>query len=212
MVTVHRVNLFAFGLVLLVCRSISVIGAQQPDEIDLTPPENAATQLLSAPGYSSGVPRFSLPVEITLQEIDCRDNGPCRVRLSIYNQGTEEVLLPRSRDLSETLRTGNKKRSMMLLRISSTDPNTQQQEIRTVLSLAGSDSIPGSVYVLKPRKQVRLVFDADLAFLRSWHGSPNDTPQVRLVCLEWLLDDSSFFISKTSEDITSTNQVKLTLH
>jgi hypothetical protein len=198
-------------VLLAIAGAIVALGAGngQPPVIDLTKSPPDRTEAAAAPGYSTRVPTYVLPLTLLVERVRSTAAGELTVDLLLRNTGSTDFELPASQDSSRILQNGNKGRSTFIFRMRTVGTRPEQVISSAVGSLSGSSSVPNSFLRLKPNAAVRILLKADIDFLEQWKTQGTTVAEVQLICSEWKLDDDRFYISATSRDLKSENVVKI---
>jgi hypothetical protein len=205
--------------------SAALLGAQPGEAplrvVDLTGPLPSAKGSIGFPGDEGGwmpglkpKPKYPLPLELTIRSVEPRTvvlGQRIIVELLLRNAGPEPYYLPIARNDGTVHEQGKLRRRQLGIDLSSQD-SAGGKPIRKVMeATAGSDTVPESLLLLKPRETILIRFFADPRAAISGSLSSARELQFGVVLSEWTSEDDRYFVKARSEEVESKNQVTVTV-
>lgn len=192
---------------------------QQPPVLDFTAQVPTAEQgFPGIPGASFGGSngvrdnsRYQLPLEIQMLRVSDNNKSHFNIEITLRNAGSVDFDLPSSRNLTSVEQPGNKSQRILFFRIEALAGAQSQPFDIGGVGAGGSTSVPNSFTRLAPGESIRILLPASQRILRGAFKGSLKQLEVRVVCHEWQLEDSRYFLQASSGDAISKNAIKFVL-
>ena len=193
--------------------------------IDLTKKRPVNAKTMPMPGSSAGgivggerpifePPRYSLALEAKVRAIrrdSLAEGQKLVIELLLRNTGKEPFYLPVSQDSYGTHHPGNTGRRTFLFSVRFVGGNGQSLDEDGIAATSGAESRPDSLLRIEPQKSVLVLLPADSTQASRRLPADAKTMAVQIICKEWSLEDSRYFIKSISHEIQSSNAVQIEL-
>jgi len=154
---------------------------------------------------------YQLPLTIQILHSSTSDERGFVIEVLLRNMGQAFFDFPSSRDLAKVEQKGNVSQRILFFRVQPV--GEKQQEIETIgfAATGGSTSVPNSFIRLAPGEALRVLLPASNDMVRRAFKGPAEQIELRVLCSEWQLEDTRYFIRASSEDTPSKNAIKFVL-
>lgn len=187
--------------------------------LDLTEKAPPAEQgFPGIPGASFGGPvgakdtsRYQLPLEIQILGVSSRNKGDFAIEIAVRNAGSLDFDLPSSRNLTSVEKPGNKSQRLFFFNLRPVTEKRGDAERIEVIATGGSASVPNSFTRLAPGETLRVLLPASGETVKRAFKDSAQHVDVRVVCNEWQLEESRYFIRASSDEAASKNIIEFVL-
>jgi len=157
-----------------------------------------------------GPSRYRLPLAVQVLQNSVNEKGEVVVAVLVRNTGSSAFDLPVSRNITEIQKAGNSSQRMFFFDVQTVTAGAVREGAGGGVT-AGSTSISASFVRLDPGSSLEVLLPTSQSLLRNAFTDGVSTVRIRVVCNEWKLEDTSYFLQATSEEVVSTNMISLGL-
>jgi len=212
----HNIHGLGLHVVLMAALVASVLAQEVTTPvIDLTVPPPREQQLSAVPGASIGgiggqpLPRgYLLPLKIDLTSIYRRPTklgDKFTVEVRLRNTSASAFFLPTSQNGVAVFQHDGKGRRTFMFSLVFEDPRNGRQTTSIAAVAMGVETVKDSLLRIDPSKEVRVLFNADLAPVADWLERDASEIQIRVSASETTFEDRRYFVKSESQPIVSGN-------
>jgi hypothetical protein len=156
--------------------------------------------------------RYRLPLGVEILHATPDKEGNFVFEVLLRNIDSAPFLVPSFRNMTAVEKPENRSRRIFFFKVVPLVDRANESETLGSATTGGSTSIPGSFIPLHPGESLRVMLPASSNLIRRSFAKESEKLQVKVTCQEWKLDDTRFFLSGISAELTSVNAIRFALH